>query len=180
MVVTDSDDLAEKCRSLKNLCFNADERFVHKRLGWNMRMTNLQAAIGLAQLERLDEFIVKKRSIGNFYNKAFENISSLRLPVKSCKYSNNIYWVYGMVIKEGFGLDAKKAMRELLNRNIGTRPFFYPMHLQPYFLKLGMFKGESYPVAENLYNRGFYIPSGLALTESQMNKVSNAILEIFE
>jgi len=179
MVVTDSDDLAEKCRSLRNLCFSSEKRFVHTRLGWNMRMTNLQAAVGLAQLERLDEFVAKKRSIGDFYNKAFENISALKLPEKSRDYSTNIYWVYGLVIRKNIGLDAAKAMKELLKRKIGTRPFFYPMHSQPYFVELGMFKGETYPVAENLYNRGFYIPSGLALTESQMTQVSNAILEIF-
>ena len=72
MIVTDDSDLASRCRSIRNLCFCAEERFVHDEIGWNMRMTNIQAALGVAQLERIEEFIQKKRNMGNLYNELFE------------------------------------------------------------------------------------------------------------
>lgn len=68
MIVTDDDQLAEDCRSLRNLCFKAERRFVHDRFGWNLRMTNIQAALGVAQLERLDEFVQRKRQMGKIYS----------------------------------------------------------------------------------------------------------------
>lgn len=180
MILTDDDNLAEKCRSLRNLCFKPEKRFVHERLGWNLRMTNMQAAIGLAQLERLDEFVLKKRQMGKFYNEAFKDLSDkLDLPLTSTEYAENIYWVFGMVIKEKVGFNAETAMKKLLDEGVGTRPFFYPMHQQPVFKKMGLFENESYPVAENLAEQGFYIPSGLALTEEKMATVVKAVRKVF-
>ena len=168
MIVTDDDELAETCRSLRNLCFQPQKRFVHERLGWNLRMTNLQAALGLAQLERLDEFAAKKRSMGLKYTEYFSYIPGIQLPVTRLKYAENIYWVYGIVLSKEIGLNAEEAMLYLLKNGIGTRPFFYPMHQQPVLQRIGLFKGESYPVAEYISQQGFYIPSGMALTEQQI------------
>lgn len=175
MILTDDEHLAEKCRSLRNLCFQPARRFVHEELGWNFRMTNLQAALGVAQLERLDEFVDRKRIMGRIYNELFAKQKNIELPPSKTEYSENIYWVYGIVLKDHVPFDAQEASRRLLELGVGTRPFFWPMHEQPVFHKIGLFKSESCPVSERIARRGFYIPSGLALTEEQMTKVAEAV-----
>jgi perosamine synthetase len=180
MVVTDDDQLAERCRSLRNLCFQPQRRFVHEELGWNFRMTNLQAALGVAQLERLDEFVARKRHMGRRYTELLADIPGLELPLERTDYAENIYWVYGIVVKDEVLFDAAEAMQRLSERKIGTRPFFWPMHEQPVFHKMGLFKGESHPVAERMARRGFYIPSGLALTDEQIERVADAVKEVLK
>ena len=175
MVLTDDDGLAERCRSLRNLCFQPQQRFVHDELGYNFRMTNMQAALGIAQLERLSEFVGRKRRMGQKYNELLTKVEGLELMPARTDYAENIYWVYGMVLKDSVPFDAKEAMRRLGQRGIGTRPFFWPMHEQPVFRKMGLFAGEMYPVAERLARRGFYIPSGMALTDGQMVQVAAGI-----
>jgi perosamine synthetase len=179
MILTDDFELAEKCRSLRNLCFQPHKRFVHEYLGWNLRMTNLQAALGLAQLERIDDFIVRKRKMGAFYTEALCCINGLHLPLTKTEYAENIYWVYGIIVDETLNIDADQAMRLLSKEGISTRPFFCPMHLQPVLNKLGFFSDESYPVSERMYKQGFYIPSGLGLTEMQSIKVAKSLNIIF-
>lgn len=178
MIVTDDDQLAERCRRLRNLCFQPGRRFVHEELGWNFRFTNLQAAVGLAQLERLDEFVSKKRAMGALYTRLLQQESRFQLPLPRTEYADNIYWVYGIVLDESCGFDAEEAMRRLRERNIGTRPFFWPMHEQPVLLNGGLFAGERYPVAERMARRGFYLPSGMALSREQVEKAANAALKI--
>ena len=175
MIVTDDDDLAERCRSLRNLCFQPQRRFVHEELGWNMRMTNFQAALGLAQLERLDEFVDRKRRMGRRYMELLSGIPGLDLALPTTAYAENIYWIFGLILKEDVPFDAEEMMRRLAERGIGTRPFFWPMHEQPVFRKMGLFHGERYPVAERLARRGFYIPSGLALTDAEMSRVAEGV-----
>lgn len=179
MIVTDDEELAGKCRSFRNLCFKPEKRFVHDELGFNYRMTNLQAAIGLAQLEKLKEHVNKKREIGQFYNQNLKDIKYLQLPLEKTDFANNIYWVYGIVLKNDYPHDAEYVMKELVKFGIGTRPFFWPMHEQPVFNKMGLFKNENYPVSENIARRGFYIPSGLGITKKQMNFVVQKIREVF-
>ena len=178
MVLTDDDTLTAQCKSLRNLCFQKEKRFVHEELGWNFRMTNMQAALGIAQLKRLDECVAKKRLMGQRYTELLSDFEVLELPVAKTEYADNIYWVYGIVLKDGFPLNAKEVMQRMNQKSIGTRPFFWPMHEQPVFRKMGMFKGESYPVAERIARRGFYIPSGLGLTEDSMDKVVHYLSEI--
>ena len=178
MILTNDEELAQRCSSLRNLCFQPQKRFVHEHLGWNFRMTNLQAAMGVAQLERLDEFVARKRAMGRRYTELLQGISGLQLPLPATDYAQNIYWVYGMVLDESRDLDAAQAMRKLASLGIGCRPFFCPMHQQPVLRARGLFEGESYPVAERLYRRGFYIPSGLALTEAQITRVAHAVRNI--
>ncbi|NTW59094.1 MAG: DegT/DnrJ/EryC1/StrS family aminotransferase [Nitrospirae bacterium] len=178
MIVTDDQQLAERCRSLRNLCFIPEKRFVHEELGWNFRMTNMQAALGLAQLEQLDEFVQKKRRMGTLYTERLKDIRGIQLPKRATDYAENIYWVYGIVLHDEIPFDAGEAMKRLSARRIGSRPFFFPMHEQPVFRKMGLFQDETYPVAERLARRGFYIPSGLALTDEQMNQVADVVGEI--
>jgi perosamine synthetase len=179
MLVCDDPELAERCRGLRNLCFHAKKRFVHEELGWNYRMTNLQAALGLAQLERLNEFVDRKRAMGKRYTVLLKDIDGVQLPPERTEYAENIYWVYGLVLDDSIPFDAEEVMKRLAAAGIGTRPFFWPMHEQPVFKKMGLFTGESYPVAERLARRGFYLPSGLALTEQQLERIAEAAREVF-
>jgi perosamine synthetase len=175
MVVTDDEELAQKSRGLRNLCFQPGRRFYHEELGWNYRLSNIQAALGLAQLEQLDMFIDRKKSMGQAYGRLLSDLASLQLPVEKTAYAENIFWVYGIVIKGNAAPTPQKLM-ELLGKNqIGTRPFFWPMHEQPVFQKMGLFYGESCPVAERLARRGFYIPSGLTLTKDDIQYVSEVL-----
>ena len=180
MVVTDDKELAHQCRSLRNLCFQPGKRFIHERLGWNFRMTNLQAALGLAQLERLDEHILRKRQIGELYNELLKDVSGLQLPLAHTEYAENIYWVYGLLLTEEIPFDANQAMKLLAEIGIGTRPFFWPIHKQPVFNNMNLLNNEMHPVAELLADRGFYIPSGLSLTDSQIYQVVECIKDIIE
>jgi perosamine synthetase len=175
MIVTDDPALHERCRSLRNLCFMPKRRFVHEELGWNLRMSNLQAALGVAQLERLDSFVDRKRAMGAYYTSALCELTGLQLPQAETPYARNIYWVYGLVLEDHLDFDAEEAMRRLAAAGVGSRPFFWPMHEQPVFRNRGLFAGESHPTAERLARRGFYIPSGLALTEAQMNTVVDSV-----
>ncbi len=178
MIVTDDSSLAETCRSLRNLCFLPHKRFVHERLGWNLRMNNLQAALGVAQLERLDELVARKRRMGRRYTELLNGLSGVQLPLARTETAENIYWVYGLVLDDAMGFDAEEAMRRLTTKGIGTRPFFCPMHWQPVLKSMGFFADEHYPAAERLYRQGFYIPSGMAITDDQMNRVAEAVIEV--
>ena len=181
MIVTDDEALFKKCQSFRNLCFQPQRRFVHEELGWNMRMTNLQAALGVAQLEKLDRFVARKRAMGKRYTELCSDLHEyVELPLDKTEYAENIYWVYGMVLKDQIPFGADVVMKKLGALGVGTRPFFYSMNKQPVFQKMGLFERESYPVAERLAERGFYIPSGLALSEDQMEKVVERVKRVFD
>lgn len=178
MVVTDDHDLAARCRSLRNLCFQPDRRFVHTELGWNLRMSNLHAAVGVAQLERLAEFVDRKRAMGRQYTELLSGIPGIDLPLAKTDYAENIYWVYGIVLKDEVPFAAEVFREKLAAAQIGSRPFFWCMHEQPVFQTMGLFTGVSCPVAERLARRGLYLPSGLALTEAQIDRVAVVVKEI--
>ena len=170
MVLTNNLHLAERARAARNLFFQPARRYVHEELGNNFRLTNLQAAVGLAQLERLGESVKKKRTMGRYYQNALKGFTSIQRPLDHTAYAENIYWVFGIVLKE-FTTTAIAAQTFLAKLDIGTRAFFWPMHEQPVFKKMGLFIGESYPNAEMLARQGFYIPSGLAITQEQQDYV---------
>lgn len=168
MVLTDDKELADRCRRLRNLCFLPERRFVHEELGWNYRMTNLQAALGVAQLEALSSHLQRKREIGLLYSSLLNSVDNIELPVANTTYANNLYWVYGVVLKEELPTDAVSLIDRLRQMGVGCRPFFWPMHEQPVFRRMGLFSSVSLPVSERLARRGLYLPSGLALTDAQV------------
>lgn len=180
MLVTDDAVVAEKCRSLRNLCFQVKKRFVHDELGWNLRMTNLQAALGVAQLESLDAHVKRKRVIGRRYDDLLAKLPDVQRPLVRTDYAENIYWVYGLVLGGSYPFDAEEAMRRLGVEKIGTRPFFWPMHEQPVFRKMGLFKDTRCPVAERLARRGFYVPSGLGLSPGEQAVVAEKLQAILQ
>ena len=179
MIATNNKSLAQKFSMLKNTCFNPKkQKFIHDDIGWNYRMTSMQAAFGLAQLKNLKLFVKKKRFLGDYYSSKLKNITNIQLPLKETNYAQNIYWVYGIVLKNKNSL-AKKYIKILKKEGIECRPFFCPMHLQPVFKKMNLFKNEKFPVSENLFERGFYIPSGIGTTKKEMKFVINKIKKIF-
>lgn len=177
MVLTNNEGYAEKARSLRNLCFKKERRFYHSELGHNFRLTNIQAAIGLAQVERIDALIEKKRWIGYSYNERLKDVKRLILPIEE-PWAKNVYWMYGIVLDETAGLDAEEFAKRLKEKGVDTRPFFLGMHEQPVFQKMGLFKGERYPVAERIARKGLYLPSGLTLTERDIDEVVKAVKEV--
>lgn len=177
MVLTDDAALADRARSLRNLCFQPNRRFYHEELGFNFRLTNLQAALGVAQLEKIDEIVARKRWMGQTYNRLLKDIDGLELPPEE-PWARNVYWMYGVVLSEKIGMDASQFAQRLRQREIETRPFFLGMHEQPVLHKRGLFVEESYPVAERLARRGLYLPSGLALTGEQLTVVCEAVREV--
>lgn len=174
MVLTDDDEYAARARSLRNLAFRPERRFYHTKLGYNFRLTNIQAAIGLAQLERIDEIIARKRWMGAAYTERLRDIDVLQLPVEE-PWAQQVYWMYGLVLDESTGMDAAEFARRLKEEGVETRPFFLGMHEQPVFLQRGWFRGERYPVSERIARQGLYLPSGLALTEEQLEEVCDAV-----
>lgn len=176
MILAKDGMLAGRCRKLRNLAFEPNKpRFVHYEMGWNYRMTNLQAALGVAQLEKLDSHITRKREIGRLYQQELAELKNGQLPLDYTNYADNIYWVFGIVAKTE---DQKnKWIKHLSSQSIGTRPFFWCMHEQPVFQKMKLFEGESYPVAERLARNGFYVPSGLGLTDEEIREVSQSLIQ---
>ena len=175
MILTDDDELAERCRGARNLFFKEERRYVHDEIGSNFRMTNMQAAIGCAQLEKIEEHIKKKREIGTFYQEALQGIPDIILPVPKTEYADNIYWVFGVVLGKSYRLEAIDICNKLKEFGVGTRTFFYPIHKQPVFVNQGMFANERCPHAEYISMKGFYIPSGLGISLEQCGRVAEVV-----
>ena len=177
MVLTDDDELAEAVRRQRNLAFVPPRRFVHHELGNNFRMTNLQAALGVAQLERMDDIVARKRWMGAAYTERLGDLGLIQLPVER-EWARQVYWMYGVVLSEEISFDAFEFAERLAAEGVQTRPFFFGMHEQPVFRERGWFEGESFPVAERLARRGLYLPSGLTLTEQQVDEVCAAVRRV--
>jgi perosamine synthetase len=174
MVISNDPAFAEKARSLRNLCFRPERRFYHTDIGFNYRMTNLQAALGLAQVERMDQIVQHKRWMGETYTKRLGDVPGLQLPVEE-SWARQVYWMYGVVLDDSHDLDAEEFAARLERLGVQTRPFFLGMHEQPVFLARGLFHNEHYPVAERIARRGLYLPSGMALTEDQLERVCQSV-----
>jgi len=175
MCVVNNKELAERCKSLRNLCFNNEKRFIHDELGWNYRMTNMQAAIGVAQIEKLQVHVRRKREIAKLYKKLIRFNNCINMSVDSTSYSENIYWVIGILICDNCKYSAKDAMNYLSEYGVGVRPFFYPLDMQPAFDMTTFVKKGHNPNSRKLYEKGFYIPSGLGITNNQIIQVSNRV-----
>lgn len=180
LVLTDDDGIAERLRANRNLCFRADRRFVHDALGWNMRMSNLQAAVGCAQAERLPSTVERKRAIGAYYQERLAGVRDIVLPRDAVPGARNVYWVFGIVLGERRRLDAAQAIDRLRERGIAARPFFWPIHEQPVLRQMGLFPGVTLPVSERLARRGFYLPSGPDISEAEQAEVVDALLHVLD
>ena len=180
MVITSNKEMSERAKSYRNLCFQEGRRFYHEDLGYNFRMTNLQAAIGVAQLERLDEFVKRKRDIGKLYVDSLKNINGIKTQVEQ-KWAKMVYWMYCIELDESLGMNAKTMMQALRKQGIGTRPFFVGLHEQPILIKKNLVaSSDTFPVTELISRQGLYLPSGMTLTEKDVHTVVDAIKKIIK
>lgn len=173
MLVTKDKAIADKARYLMNMAFSKP-RFLHQDRGFNYRMTNLQAAIGLAQLEKIDELMNNRIANAQLYNRLLKDTPGITLP-PCLPHIRNVYWMYSVLIEEDFGLSRDKVMEKLSVDGIDTRNFFFPMHKQPFFKKLGIKFSGSYPVSEGLSRKGINLPSGSGLKKEDVKRVADAI-----
>ncbi len=178
MVLCNDEALARRLRLLRDQGFQ-EPRFVHEVMGFNYRMTNIQAAIGLAQAEKIEAKVTRKCWIGQTYNELLAGHPDLTLPYEA-SWAKNVYWMYGILIGGGFGASRDDLMRKLKEKGVDTRAFFYPMHLQPVYQcadpRCPDTSGE-YTVSSDLGKRGLYLPSSLGLTRSQIEEVVQKLLE---
>lgn len=177
MVTTNDPEIARLGRRLRDHAFSDERHFWHKYLGFNYRMTNMQAAVGLAQCERLEEFVQIRRENAARYSARLKRIPGLSLPVER-PWAKNVYWMYGVVVEDEFGISRDELRQRLARRGIETRTFFIPIHLQPIYYET--FRGQRFPVAEELCQRGLYLPSGATLTEAEVAYVCQAVAEVRE
>ena len=169
MLTTDDDALAEKARYLRDHAMSPEKRYWHTEVGFNYRMTNLQAALGVAQMERIEEFIDRKRQIAQTYNQLLGDIPGVILPPEA-PWAKSVYWMYSVLVTEQFRLSRDALMAYLRTRNIDSRPFFYPIHQMPPY-----HNDDSHPVAERLSRQGINLPSAVTLTEADIQRVAGAI-----
>ena len=184
MILTSNKKFFDRAKDVRNLFFDAERRYIHKEFGNNHRMTNMQAAIGLAQLEQINKTILKKREIGRRYQEELDSIDLFQLPIAKTDYAENIYWVFGMVIKDP-DISADIIMNELQKHGIATRHFFYPMHKQPALIKTGCCSKETlddkqYTNSNYISNHGFYIPSGLGMSYEEQTYVIKTIKKLYK
>jgi len=181
MICTNNKKIIQKCQDLKNLCFGKFDRFNHNDIGWNYRFTNVQAAIGYSQLQRIDEIVKKKQTIGTiYYDNLKENKNIFIPPPQNNKGKKNIYWVVAILIKEK-KFTAKKIADILKKLNIETRPFFYPMHRQDIFKKLNYnFEKQSHPNSDFISKYGLYLPSSLKIKKKEILNICNILNEVLK
>lgn len=172
MCVTSDETLAERIRFLKDHAMSKTKRYWHPEIGYNYRMTNLQAAIGLAQLERIEEFIETKRENARYYSSLLNGAKGVILPPEE-EYVKNVYWMYSILIQDECGIDRDTLMNSLRENNIDSRPFFYPLHKMPFFGG-----SRDYPIAEDLSNRGINLPSSVNLRKDQIERIVDTIKAI--
>ncbi|MGB2661611.1 MAG: DegT/DnrJ/EryC1/StrS family aminotransferase [Candidatus Omnitrophota bacterium] len=178
MVVTNDKKLSERLNLLKDLAHSPKKRFLHTDLAFNYRMTNMQAAIGFAQMQRAGRLVEKKRRIARLYKKYLKDIEGIRLPAEM-PWAKNVYWMYSVLVEDDFGISRDELMKRLAKEGVGTRAFFVPMHVQPIFKRSGAVdKKKKYPVADYISKRGLYLPTGMTLTEKQIVEVCDKVRKV--
>lgn len=175
MVTTNNREIAKLAWNLRDHAFSHERHFWHKFVGFNYRMTNLQAAVGLAQVEQMATFVAQRRQNALEYNCRLSTIPGIRTPAEA-PWAKNVYWMYGIMVDEKeYGMNRDQLRKVLADNGIETRTFFIPMHCQPVYWDA--FKGQRYPVAEDLCKRGFYLPSSSSLALDEIEYVANVIRE---
>ena len=182
MILTNNKKLYSKCKSLRNLCFGVGKnRFNHDDIGWNYRMTNMQAAVGCGQLKNIKCIIKRKKQIGRKYISILKKSDKIEIQIAKLKYSENIFWVFGVLLKKNIKISRDQIVNKLLKHNIQTRNFFIPMHKQKIFQKMKIFnKKQKFKNSEQLSKNGFYLPSGLAISNKEIDFVGNTLLKILQ
>lgn len=170
MLVTNDRRLAERSAFLRDQAMLTEPHYYHSAVGFNYRMTNLQAAVGCAQLEDIETILARKRDVAMHYSARLQGASGLSLPVEA-SWATSVYWMYSVLVEPGFGRDREAIRKGLKARGIDTRPFFVPLHLLPPYAT-----GERHPVTEDVAPRGINLPSGPTLVEADIARVCDALL----
>jgi len=179
MLVTNNEEIAEKARWLGAHAFGRHgKHFYHEALGFNYRMSALQASLGLAQLERVDEFVSKRRNNAKLYNSLLSELEAKVTLPPEAPWAKSVYWMYSILIEESFGLSRNELMERLRQKGIETRTFFYPVHVQPIYVS--QFNPADYPVADALSGKGINLPSGNNLKRSDIEEVCDCIVNLAE
>jgi perosamine synthetase len=177
MVITNDERLADLSRRYRDLCHSPKKRFIHDRLGYNYRATSLQAALGIGSLHTIESSLTQKRHMAALYQAGLKNIRGLTLPTTK-DWATNVYWMYAILVDSAkFGMSKDSLRTKLFKQGIDTRDFFYPPVEQPVLAQHNFGKG-SFPVTARLSQQGLYLPSGLALTDSEINQVCTTLSQI--
>ena len=177
MISVNNQKLYRKCKELRNLCFGKVNRFNHDDIGWNYRMTNIQASLGLSQIKNINKIVKKKMEIGKkYYFNLLKNKNIKILPPKNSN-SKNIYWVVGIVIRNKKFL-ASEVAKKLKKFGIMTRPFFWPMHEQDIFKKMKLFKKSKFPNSSYIARHGLYLPSYYKLKNNEIDYISKIVNKV--
>jgi perosamine synthetase len=169
LLTTDDDELAERARFLRDHAMSPDKRYWHTEIGYNYRMTNIQAAMGVAQMEKIEEYVERKRNIARTYNEALQGISGICLPPEA-PWATSVYWMYSILVDATYPLSRDELMAVLRSRNIDSRPFFYPIHTQPPYNT-----GEELPIAADLSRQGINLPSAVTLSQEDIARIAAVI-----
>jgi len=172
MIVTDDHTLIERCLFLENQAKSPGNPYWHAEIGYNYRMTNMQAALGVAQLERIDEFITARLRNAAHYRERLSGVPGLVMPPQA-DWAENVYWMFSVLVQPEFGADRTQVMAGLHRRGIETRPVFYPLHSLPMYDS-----GHRLPVAERIGLTGMNLPSGSGLTLDEVDIVCDALIDI--
>jgi perosamine synthetase len=172
MITTNDAKFAALIENLRDHAFSSERHFWHKYVGFNYRMTNLQAAVGVAQVEQMATFIENRRRNAELYTRLLKEIPGIVTPPEASNV-RNVFWMYSILVEDEFGLTRDQLRAELAKHGVETRTFFIPMHLQPVYYE--QFKGQRYPVAEMLCQRGMYLPSASSLTELQIRYIVDMV-----
>lgn len=176
MITTNDREIARLAWNLRDHAFSTERHFWHKYVGFNYRMTNLQGAVGLAQVEQLDNFVAARRHNAAAYTQRLRDIPGITTPPEA-EWAKNVYWMYGILVDEAeYGMNRDQLRRELADHGIETRTFFIPMHCQPVYWEA--FKGQRYPVAEQLCRDGFYLPSASSLPVEEIQYIADVIRSV--
>ena len=179
MITTNSKYLYEKACNLRNLSFGKVDRFNHEDLSSNNRMSNIQATLGLSQLKRIKTIVKRRHLIGEEYYKYLSVNRNIYIPIPKKNNVKNIYWVVGiLIVNTKLNFNAKYVMNKLKKKNIGTRPFFWPMHRQKVLKKMSFYNSKKFPNSDYLSKYGLYLPSSLTLTKKKIKYISNCVNEI--
>lgn len=177
MITTNDAKLADLTTNLRDHAFSSERHFWHKFVGFNYRMTNLQAAVGLAQVEQLDQFVENRRRNAALYTRLLDQIPGIATPPEA-EWAKNVFWMYSILVEDESGMNRDQLRAYLARYGIETRTFFIPMHLQPIYYEA--FKGQRYPVSEMLCQRGFYLPSASSLTTEQVPYIVDIVRQAYE
>ena len=172
MITTNKEEFYNKAANIRDHAFSTERHFWHQYVGFNYRMTNIQAAVGLAQVEKFDNLVDLRVKNAELYSSLLKDVEGLILPPVT-KGIKNVFWMYSIMLEDSFGINRDELRQRLARRGIETRTFFIPIHLQPIYHN--QYKGQEFPVAEDLCRRGLYLPSASGLTEQEIRFIAKSV-----